>query len=47
MAEWALVPLERGKDDAALLGGVAMLDQVTGHGSSLPPRSHTDIGAPP
>ena len=37
MAKRALVALERGEHDAALVRLVAVVEQVTGHGSSLPP----------
>jgi hypothetical protein len=41
------VPLEGGEYHAALLGLVAVVEQVTGHASSLPPGASSDIGAPP
>jgi hypothetical protein len=41
------VPLERGEHDSALTRLVAVLEQVTGHGLSLPPKSWRDIGAAP
>jgi hypothetical protein len=41
------VPLERGKDDAALVRLVAVMKQVTGHGPSLALPGRADIrGAP-
>src|SRR6266511_74456 len=42
VAEWALVPLERGKDDTALLRLVVVVQQVVGHAARLPPRCRPD-----
>ena len=39
--------LERGEDDAAFAWLVAVLEEVAGHGLTLPQRHLTDIGAPP
>lgn len=47
VAKRALMPLERGEDDAALMRLVAVLEQVLGHGSSLPPSGSADIGRHP
>src|SRR5512134_2714410 len=47
VAKWTLVALERGEHDAALARLVAVLEQVTRHGSSLPPSGRADIGATP
>ena len=47
MPKRALVALERGEDDAALLRLVTVVEQVTRHGSSLLPGGGCDIrGAP-
>jgi hypothetical protein len=47
VAEWARVAFEGGEDDTALARLVAVLEQVTGHGLSLPPKRQHDIGASP
>ncbi len=47
MTERALVPLERREHDATLVRLVAVLQEVTGHASSLPPRARIDIGRTP
>src|SRR5512133_2617588 len=47
VAKWALVALERREHDAALARLVMVLEQVTGHGSSLSQAGRADIGATP
>ena len=47
VAKRALVSFERGEDDAALVGRVTVVKQVTGHTVNLPRRRCSDIGAPP
>ena len=41
----ALVPLERGEDNAAFVGRVAVVEQVARHASSLPRHDPSHIGA--
>jgi hypothetical protein len=41
------VALERREHDAALVRLVAVVEQVAGHGSSVPPPVCTDIGRTP
>jgi len=47
VAERALVPPERGKDDAAFIRLVAVMKQVTGHGPSVALPGRADIGRAP
>src|SRR5512132_1996410 len=47
VAKWTLVAPERREHDAALARLVMVLEQVTGHGSSLSQGGPADIGAPP
>src|SRR3954447_20800788 len=47
VAERALMALESGERDAALVRLVAVLDDEAGHMARLTPRRHPDIGRPP
>ena len=47
MAERALVALEGGERDAALVRLVAVLDEEAGHAARLTPRAHPYIGRAP
>ena len=46
VANGALGAVDRGEDDAALAGLVAVVEQVSGHGRSVLPRARVDIGWP-
>ena len=47
MTKRAFVPPEGGKDDAALVRLVTVVEQVAGHAETLALRRRPDIRAPP
>ena len=46
-AQWALMPLEGGKDGSALVRRVPVVEQETGHAPTLLRYRHPDIGETP
>jgi hypothetical protein len=47
VAQWTVVPSERGEDDGALVRLMAMLEEILEHDGSFVENGLADIGVPP